>query len=566
MFTAKKNNLFNNQASAPTTEKNSFIKESKRTSLTTTSLGNGAVKLTSTDNSFVDQFANASNYRKPRTYQEIDKDMRLLWSQHPLDTLSLSTYLRMITRVIGLPDGTRTSTTQRGQGLKHEGIFRQIWLHINAPETFWKNIPYFISIGSWKDVITMLSYDLQWNGWEGRVLDWEKFGTLIKAGLENPNTSQLILKYLPQIKANKSCNTLTSQADNIIAKWICSLLFGNKETPRTYKQYRKMKSAGTAHQWQQLISRGKLVDINFDTVHGRALAQLVSGNFLKNNKLERKYQEWISSKSVAKYTGYPYELFIPLGLTNRMSSASLQRYQIDTINKQFDGIIETAKKGLKEDQQGFIAVIDSSRSMMSQVPGTKVSSYSVAKVMALYFSSLLTGPFANVFLEFSDTTVMREWKGNTAIDKLCNDTSSIVAGTNFRSVGIHFINMLRKGVSIKDFPTGILCVTDNCFNNTRRNKSETQGLREDLLTGGFPKEWVDNFKIILWEIPNQFYGKSQTAFEDFADSPNLFHISGLDPAAIAFLLGVKYQKSTPKNSEELFAAAMDQEILKMLEV
>ena len=84
---------------------------------------------------------------------------------------------------------------------------------------------------------------------------------------------------------------------------------------------------------------------------------------------------------------------------------------------------------------------------------------------------------------------------------------------------------------------------------------------------GFSQKYVDNFKVILWDIPNGYYGgKSQTAFEEFADCPNLFHISGLDGSAVAFITGVEGQITTPKNSEELFLAAMNQEVLNMLEV
>jgi hypothetical protein len=52
--------------------------------------------------------------------------------------------------------------------------------------------------------------------------------SLILVGLENPNHSELIKKYLPQIKSNSQCTTLEAQADNLIGKWICSLLFGGK--------------------------------------------------------------------------------------------------------------------------------------------------------------------------------------------------------------------------------------------------------------------------------------------------------------------------------------------------
>ena len=43
-------------------------------------------------------------------------------------------------------------------------------------------------------------------------------------------------------------------------------------------------------------------------------------------------------------------------------------------------------------------------------------------------------------------------------------------------------------------------------------------------------------------------------------------MSGFDGSGIAFLTGTTKQESTPKNAEELFEAAMDQEILNLISV
>lgn len=570
MFNSKQKQLFATGNEKATSVTNSFVKAGLKETAKTTSLGNGAVKYTTTNNDFVDDFGKITNYKAPRSYQEIDTTMRLLSSQDLGKTLSLLFYIRMITRNVMLFDGTKTETVQRGQGLKHEGIFRMMWMQLNHNEVFWNNIGLFISVGSWKDIITMLSYDLQYNGWNDRKLDWNNFGKLLLAGLENPNTSELIKKYLPQIKSNKSCTTLESQADNMIAKWICSLIFGGKTEDndyRNYRSYRKLKSAGTAHQWQQLISQGKLKEIDFNTVHGRALAQLVSGKFLANNGLEEVYDKWIESKPIAKYTGYVYELLAPIiGIGTRCNISNVKPYQINTINAQFMGLVELAKKDMSETDSGMLVVLDTSGSMTSTVPGTKISSFTVGKSMALYFSYLLKGAFQDVWMEFSNKAEMRKWKGKTPVERLVNETSSIIAGTNFQSVGDEFIKLLHQGVPQSDFPKGIICISDGCFNHSGRNKTETKNLKQNLLNAGFSKEYVDNFKIVLWDMPNGFYGKSQTAFEDFADTPNLYHMSGLDGSAIAFLTGTKQQISIPKNSEELFEAAMNQQILNMLQV
>jgi hypothetical protein len=469
----------------------------------------------------------------------------------------------MITRTVSLMDGTKTETTQRGGGLKHEGIMRMIWLHINHPNTFWKNIGLFVSLGSWKDIFVMLSYDLQYNGWANRVLDWEKFGKLILAGLENPNTSELVKKYLPQIKASKKCTTIESQADNIISKWICSLLFGKKETSALtgYVKYRKLKSNGTAHQWQQLISQGNHKLVNFDTIHGRALSLLVSGKYLANNGLEAKYEAWIASKPTAKFTGYPHELF------TKMPS---KKYQIDTLNAQFMGLVETAMKNATTNTS-MIVVRDTSGSMGSSATGTSQSCFDIAKALALFFSYMLpNGHFANSWIEFNSSAKMHTWKGSTPHEKWTNDRSGFVGSTDFQSVIRLFVNIKQSGVSESEFPTGILCISDAEFNPSELGKTNVQTALSTLRNAGFSEEYVSKFKIVLWNLQSRAYGSTTgKKFETYGDVDNVYYFSGYDGSVIAFLTGtevVEGKSSEPKNAKELFEAAMNQEMMNKIEM
>ncbi len=86
-----------------------------------------------------------------------------------------------------------------------------------------------------------------------------------------------------------------------------------------------------------------------------------------------------------------------------------------------------------------------------------------------------------------------------------------------------------------------------------------------LRDSGFSENYVSNFKIVLWDIPNYYYGRtSGVHFEDFADAPNFFYLAGYDPSVIAFLLGNGKVDRTPKNAKELFLAAMNQELLNRL--
>lgn len=527
-----------------------------------TTSGNGALKLTSTGDPFVDQFGLISQYRQLRPYSSISKDMQELWNIDPMYTLKLLFYIRLITRKVKFSNGTETSKVQKGAGLRHEAFMRMLWLAVNHSDVFYKNLPLFITIGSWKDIIQLMSYDLQYHGWDNKVLDFNKMSDFILAGLENPNTCNLVKKFLPTIKAKSKCKTLESQADTIIGKFLTHKLFdGGEFSPKlhskNYHLYRKLKSSGTAHEWQQMISRSQF-NIDFSKVHGRALALLVSGNYLKNHNLEKDYENWIKKQPVAKFTGFVYELFKGLNLNSPL-------YKKYTIDKQFENLIQTAKEGSSE--SSFIVARDTSGSMSSNVKGLNISSNEVAKSIALYFSYLLKGQFANSYIEFDSKPELRYWEGNSPSDKYLKNTSYAYGSTNFLGIADLFIK-IYKHTSIEKFPKGLICISDGEFNDSGDNKTNFQSFKDRLLKAGFPKDYVDNFKIVLWDIPNTFYGNEEIRpkFESYADTPNFFYMGGFDPAGITFLLGGEVNKSIPKTPRELFETAMNQEIMDYIQM
>ena len=529
-----------------------------------TTSGNGALKLTSTGDPFVDQFGLISQYRQLRPYSSVSKDMQELWNIDPMYTLKLLFYIRLITRKVKFSNGTETSKVQKGAGLRHEAFMRMLWLAVNHSDVFYKNLPLFITIGSWKDIIQLMSYDLQYHGWDNRVLDFNKISDFILAGLENPNTCNLVKKFLPTIKARSKCKTLESQADTIIGKFLAHKLFGDGEfSPKlhsnnSYCLYRKLKSSGTAHEWQQMISRSQF-NIDFSKVHGRALALLVSGNYLKNHNLEKDYENWIKKQPVAKFTGFVYELFKGLNLNSPL-------YKKYTIDKQFENLIQTAKEG-SSTESSFIVARDVSGSMSSNVKGLTISSNDVAKSIALYFSYLLKGSFANSYIEFSHKPILKYWEGDSPTDKYLKNINYCFGDTNFLGIADLFIE-IYKHTSIEKFPKGLICISDGEFNDSGDNKTNFQSFKKRLLKAGFPKDYVDNFKIVLWDIPNAFYSfdEIRPKFESYADTPNFFYMGGLDPAGITFLLGGEVNKSIPKTPRELFETAMNQEIMDYIQM
>lgn len=539
---------------------NQFIKQGLKASSEIKS-ENGAKKYSTTGNKFVDNFASASNFKEPRSYEEVAKDMQTLWASDPKLCVKLAIYLRLITRKSRIVTKKIVELdVQRGQGLKNEGIMRMLWLAINKPKTFKVNIPLFIAAGSWKDIIQMLSLDLQYHGWENKKLDWNFLYLTISAGLSNLGTTHLVRKYLPTIRTNKNCKTLESQADTLIGRWLARKFSPKLEKEAAYKAYRKIKSEGVAHEWQQLISKQLYNSLNFDLIAGRALALLVSSKFLENHNLTKKYNDWISSKPTAKFTGYVFELFAPFDIKHQR----LEDYKERTINAQFAQLVKTSKVN---NNSSLLVVRDTSYSMNGKAIGCNVSADCIAKSMALYFSEFLTGPFANAFAVFSDKCYLDTWQGDTPVDKYLNDEYSDVGDTNFQSVIDLFIRLKSEGVDEKDFPSGILCISDGEFSSTGSNKDTNFQLAiKRLRESGFSDEYVNSFKIILWDIPNNFYNyKGKPKFEDFADASNFFYMSGYDPSAVTFILeGTK--PNPPKNAEELFLDVMNQELLNRVKI
>jgi hypothetical protein len=574
MFDSKKKSLFTTPktsgAGGTTTATATFVQAAKKKSAETRS-GNDALKYKTTGNPFVDQFGTLGNYKAPRSFTDIAADCEKLWAtgKHRI-VVCFMLYIRMITRVVTLFTGVSTKVSQKGAELKHEGIMRMIWLHSKHEGAFWKNIGLFVSVGSWKDVITMLQYDLVYHGWDERKLNWSKFGDLILSALKNPGTSELLKKYLPQIKANSACTTVDSQADNMIAKWICSLVFGPKESAANYKQYRKLKSSGTAHEWQKLISKRSFNELDFATIHGRALSILVRSKFLKNQGLVERYTEWVKKPETAvKFTGFVHEIFKGLGANGGRGSygeapikyaslSAIPAHEQETINKQFATLIE--KAGTTE-QNRLVVVRDTSGSMASIAPGTEMSCYAVAKALALYFSEFLKGEFGKSWIEFNNTAQMHTWDGQTPLEKWFNDRSGIVGSTNFLGV-IELFCALQSDIPEADFPTGILCISDGEFNPGKDlSKTNVEQAKAMLTKAGFSKDYVDNFVIVLWNLQNRHYGNdSGSKFETYGDVDGVYYFSGYSAATVSFLT------SKIKNASELFDAAMSQEILDMVEI
>lgn len=489
-----------------------------------------AIKLASTLDPFVDQFAKAALYREPRQYEEIAKDQEVLYAIDPIMTIKLSLYFRIITRNVN------DFGMHRGTGLKNESILRIKWLLVNHYDVMRPYLCLLPILGSWKDLFELRTLAPEYMI-KGGIYE------LIDQGVTNVNTCELVKKYLPTIQNKPKTERALIRTN--IAKTLAKRWFKVKP----YEQYRKLKASGTAHQWQQAISKGK--PINFDTVAGKALSLLVHSKYLESHNFVNDYLKWLDTKEDVKCTSFVGELFADL------SNEVLKQ----TANKQFAKLV----KNLNVENTSYLTVVDCSSSMASQAIGSNTTSLNLAYAIALYFSYTLKGVFADHYATFDQTCTLRKFAGNTPVDKFLSASSHEAYGpTNLQSVTDMFIRTKRQGVKEEDFPKGILLISDGEFANSGEY-TEFENFKINLLKGGFSQEFVDNFKVVLWDIPNSYYGCPRVQFETTADTPNVFYMSGLDPATIAFIFEDKViERPAPRTPRELFEAAMSQPILELV--
>ena len=543
---------------------NAFIKQNEMgagTALTE----NGALSYATAGTTLIDQFAHAGTARG-RDIATVWQEQGQLWAENPEMALKFPFYLRMITRQTNLGDGKKTEKVQRGQGARDEAFKRLLWIAKYHSDEFYRNLWLVPVVGSWKDLWVLLSMD--------DTLDKEKFFRVIAEGIKDENSRDLVKKYLPRIRSDKKCTSDWAKKTNALAKEFAHVVGW------TYQDYRTFKSTGKAHEFQRMICSGQFKDIKWNTIPGKALLNLVSGKFLKAHDLENLYMEWLKKQPVAKFNGYAYELGMKLGPRYNNNLSAVQKI---TIDKQFDGLIETAKKDDGGIKGNVLCALDTSGSMTSPIDGGPVglTSFDVCVSLGIYFSELNTGAFHNHVAMFNDTSSMLELKGSFS-DKWFQIMHSTTAwgSTNFQSLIDLIVNTRKRHpeIPLEDFPKTLLVVSDMQFNpaggwgstfrNAAAEKTNYEAMMAKLRTA-FPSEWVDEFRCIWWYCAGR-----RAASKDVPatmDMGGQYLFSGFDGAVVSLLLGgeAKIDEKTGKvvqpTMEEMVNIALTQEVLTLVQ-
>lgn len=532
---------------------NAFIKQNEMgagTALTE----NGALSYATAGTTLIDQFAHAGTARG-RDIATVWQEQGHLWAENPEMALKFPFYLRMITRQTNLGDGKKTEKVQRGQGARDEAFKRLLWIAKYHSDEFYRNLWLVPVVGSWKDLWVLLSMD--------DTLDKEKFFRVIAEGINDENSRDLVKKYLPRIRSDKKCTSDWAKKTNALAKEFAHVVGW------TYQDYRTFKSTGKAHEFQRMICSGQFKDIKWNTIPGKALLNLVSGKFLHAHGLEDAYMEWLKKQPVAKFNGYAYELGMKLGDGYRTNLSAVQKI---TIDKQFDGLIETAKKDDGGIKGNVLCALDTSGSMSCGISGgpAGLTSYDVCVSLGIYFSELNTGAFHNHVAMFDNTSRMLELKGSFS-DKWfqIRNNSVVLGGTNFQSLIDLIVNTRKRNpeIPLEDFPKTLLVVSDMQF-NACGSHTNYEAMMAKLRTA-FPSEWVDEFRCIWWYCAGR-----RAASKDVPatmDQGGQYLFSGFDGAVVSLLLGgeAKIDEQTGKvvqpTMEEMVNIALTQEVLTLVQ-
>ncbi len=487
---------------------------------------NGAISHSTTGSSLLDYFSKAATYAD-RSEKEVAQDLVAMWSESPLATLQMIFYMRLVTRNVKDLTNIKQGITT-GQGRRNEFRKAILFLIDRYPQHLYANMWLIPLVGCWKDL---------WHEDIVSKIDHDEVIKLVKMGLQDPYNAELIKKYMPKIRSKSNTTTDRHRALNNFARKLSNAL-GFTST----RQYRKFKSSGSSHKFQTLMCQNLWTNLDFNKIPGKALFNITTRKgkdqktVIERHNLDSKYLAWIDSKPVAPFTGYPFEL------AKAYQEDSTSKVVKNTVDKQFQGLIELAKKNT---QQGkgltgnvFVAV-DTSGSMTINVDKKGTTALHVSTSLGVYFSTLNTGHFKDHVIGFDSKSTIIKLTGTFSdkLDKLRRN--SFMGSTNFKSV-IEEIVRVRKenpNIPLSDYPKTVIVVSDMQFDpiyqtydymNNRYIKSNSEAAKKKLKDVG-----LEDIQFVWWQV-NANYGTDSTVK---AKDDNNVYISGFDGAAITTILG-----------------------------
>lgn len=533
-----------------------MVNESKMTRENVTTTANGAIAYSTTFSTLVDQFGLSGNYMH-RAYDDVCKDMEKLWDNEDRNSaLRFVFYLRLITRNTAFRASesdkmVKTEKVQKGLGLKDEFIKRLLWIAAHDEATFIKNLWIVPFIGSWKDLFVLMHYDIEL---DVNCLNRNIVYGLISACLRNNIQVDLIKKFMPRIDSMKKNVTSWTKNKTRFGKELAKYM----GIPRL--TYNKLKSSGTAHDFQKHLCKKEYDMVEWSRIPGKALSLIVNSRLSENKDVQASLIEWLDKQDTVPYNGYVFELM--KNVRNRRSP-----YSVELANKQFETLVNKAIKDGKI-TENVLPILDTSGSMGVRIGNSTAMDISMS--LGIFFSTINKGYFHDCVMMFDERSYFLKFNGKTFAEKVNEVPMNAMGSTNFQSV-IDAIVKLRKEnpqIPLEEYPTTLLVVSDMQFNPTvynwteRKYKTSNNEMMKMKLYEVFPKEFVNSMKFVWWNCVS-----SEKNFPTECKEGGEYLLSGFDGSIITLLLENETQQKEEKPTldiDDMINKVLSQEILQLV--
>lgn len=414
---------------------------------------NGALTNKSTLNDILDFFGSGGALRS-RSEENIVSIFSKAFAQDKLLALKILFYFRDI---------------RGGQGERRTFKIILNWLAKNYPDIVKKNIENIPFFGRFDDLYSLVDTPLEKDAFDYFQKQLEE--DLIN--YKNNKPVSILAKWL------KSENTSSGESRKL----------GNKTREAfnlSPKKYRKILSLLRKHidVTEVKLCSKKWQYIEYQKVPSKAF-QKYQNAFLKHDEV--RYKQFLTSveKGESKINAsviYPYEII------ERVSMVDYNETKI----KALDLAWKSMPNWLKGNNGNFLTISDTSGSMNGRPLFVSVS-------LAIYMAQHNTGPFKDVWINFSNDPTFQRLKGNNIVEIWNNiDRDNWDSSTNLQSAFDLILDTAKQyNVLEKDMPKALFVISDMEFNCGCHDNNNTNF---EVIEKKYKKAGYVMPKIIWWNV------------------------------------------------------------------
>lgn len=379
---------------------------------------NGANAFSTTNNAVVDLFSVIGAMRNgDDSMDRIGKMVDAAYAEDPLLTAKCLFYARDI----------------RG-GLGEREVFRKAIYHLanKHPEDVLRNMSLIPTYGRWDDLFSLIGTPAEISMWQLIRGQLEED----KANLAKGEPVSLLAKWMPSAK--------TSSKDTMaLARYACGkLCMSVYDYKRLIRDLRK-----AIHLLEQDMSAKRWAEVDYEHIPSQAHMRHVAAFHRNDGERYTQYLQDVNAGTAKVNTGtlYPYEIM------ERAARNQCHRNIVASMQALWDNQPDYVGDG-----GNVLVIADTSGSMCGRPMMVSTS-------LAVYFAERNSGPFANLYMTFSDRPQMIELRRtDTLIDKYNQMTRGPWGQNTNLYAALDFLVSIAVQTKARpeDMPKALVIITD----------------------------------------------------------------------------------------------------------